>query len=149
MCKFSVGDSVIMLNNVLYVPSVRWNLISVHVLDEKSFEIKMKSGRVFISKGNISVSGAKVDGMYVLKCDDNKDFISDYFNVSNALNNTYLWHLCLGHINKQKMTRMSKSGLIPQINLDDFHTCEPCIKGKMTVKPFSKRWKSSNLLEIV
>jgi hypothetical protein len=44
---------------------------------------------------------------------------------------------------------MNKSGLIPQINLNDFHTCEPCIKGKMTTKQFSKRWKSSNLLEIV
>ena len=47
------------------------------------------------------------------------------------------------------MMRMSKSGLIPQISLDDFYTCEPCIKGKMTAKLFSKRWKLSDLLEIV
>ena len=87
--------------------------------------------------------------MYLLKCDINKDSISDYLNVSNTLNNTYLWHLRLGHINKQKMMRMSKSGLISQINLDDFHTCEPCIKGKMTAKPFSKHCKSLDLLEIV
>ena len=91
-CKFSIGDSVIVLNNVLYVPSVRRNLTSVSVLDKKGFEVKMKSGRVFISKGDISVSGVKVDGMYLLKCDINKDFISNYLNVSNALNNTYLWH---------------------------------------------------------
>uniref|UniRef100_A0A2N9EP82 Integrase catalytic domain-containing protein n=1 Tax=Fagus sylvatica TaxID=28930 RepID=A0A2N9EP82_FAGSY len=63
-CKFSIGDSVIVLNNVLYVPSVRRNLISVPVLDEKSFEVKMKSGRVFISKGDIAVSGVKVDDDY-------------------------------------------------------------------------------------
>jgi hypothetical protein len=99
-CKFSIGDSVIVLNNVLYVPSVRRNLIYIPMLDEKGFEIKMKSSRVFISKGNISVSGMKVDGMYLLKCHNNKDSIFDYLNVSNALNNTYLWHLCLGHINK-------------------------------------------------
>uniref|UniRef100_A0A2N9G0N8 CCHC-type domain-containing protein n=1 Tax=Fagus sylvatica TaxID=28930 RepID=A0A2N9G0N8_FAGSY len=60
-CKFSIGDSVIVLNNVLYVPSVRRNLISVPVLDEKGFEVKMKSGRVFISKGDISIFGVKVD----------------------------------------------------------------------------------------
>jgi hypothetical protein len=89
-CKFSNGDSIIVLNNVLYVPSVRKNLISVLVLDEKGFEVKIKSDRVFISKGDISVSGVKVDGMYLLKCDNNKDSISDYLNVSNALNNTYL-----------------------------------------------------------
>ena len=94
-CKFSISDSVIVLNNVLYVFSVRRNLISVLVLDEKGFEIKMKSGRVFISKSDISVSGMKVDGMYLLKCHNNKDSISDYLNVSNALNNTYLYHLRL------------------------------------------------------
>ena len=71
-CKFSIGDSVIVLNNVLYVPSVRRNLISVLVLDEKGFEVKMKSGHVFISKSDISVSSVKVDGMYLLKCDNNK-----------------------------------------------------------------------------
>ena len=102
-----------MLNNVLYVPSVRRNLIFVPVLDEKGFKVKMKSGCVFISKDDIFVSGVKVGGMYLLKCDINKDSISDYLNVSNALNNIYLWHLRLGHINKQKMMRMSKSGLIP------------------------------------
>uniref|UniRef100_A0A2N9J933 Uncharacterized protein n=1 Tax=Fagus sylvatica TaxID=28930 RepID=A0A2N9J933_FAGSY len=61
-CKSSIGDSVIVLNNVLYVPTVRRNLISVSVLDEKGFEVKMKSGHVFIKKGNISVSSVKVDG---------------------------------------------------------------------------------------
>uniref|UniRef100_A0A2N9GRF0 CCHC-type domain-containing protein n=1 Tax=Fagus sylvatica TaxID=28930 RepID=A0A2N9GRF0_FAGSY len=62
-CKFSIGDSVIVLNNVLYVPSVRRNLISVPVLDEKGFEVTMKSGHVFISKGDISVFGVKVDAL--------------------------------------------------------------------------------------
>uniref|UniRef100_A0A2N9FQW6 CCHC-type domain-containing protein n=1 Tax=Fagus sylvatica TaxID=28930 RepID=A0A2N9FQW6_FAGSY len=66
-CKFSIGDSVIVLNNVLYVPSIRRNLIFVLVLDEKGFEVKMKSGRVFISKDDISVSGVKVDDMTNLK----------------------------------------------------------------------------------
>uniref|UniRef100_A0A2N9EIG2 CCHC-type domain-containing protein n=1 Tax=Fagus sylvatica TaxID=28930 RepID=A0A2N9EIG2_FAGSY len=60
-CKFSIGDSVIVLNNMLYVPSVCKNLISVPVLDEKGFEVKMKSSHVFISKGDISVFGVKVD----------------------------------------------------------------------------------------
>uniref|UniRef100_A0A2N9IS84 Retrovirus-related Pol polyprotein from transposon TNT 1-94-like beta-barrel domain-containing protein n=1 Tax=Fagus sylvatica TaxID=28930 RepID=A0A2N9IS84_FAGSY len=72
-CKFSIGDSVIVLNNVLYVPSVRRNLISIPVLDEKGFEVKMKSGRVFISKDDISVSGVKVDGV---------DFMDTYSPVA-------------------------------------------------------------------
>jgi hypothetical protein len=74
-CKFSIGDSVIVLNNVLYVPSVCRNLIFVPMLDEKGFEVKIKFGRAFISKGDIFVFGGKVDGMYLLKCDNNKNFI--------------------------------------------------------------------------
>ena len=87
-CKFSISDSVIVLNNVLYVPSVCRNLIFVPVLDEKGFEIKRKYGHVFISKDDISVSSVKVDDMYLFKCDNNKYSISDYLNVSNVLNNT-------------------------------------------------------------
>jgi hypothetical protein len=33
---------------------------------------------------------------------------------------------------------MSKSGLLPNFNSEDFNTCESCIKSKMTNKSFSK-----------
>jgi hypothetical protein len=145
-CKISVNGSVIVLYDVLYVPSIRRNLISVPVLDSKGYGIKFKSGKVYIRKGNVSVKGVKVDNMYLLKV-DNKISISDYLNVS--INSSYLWHLRLGHINKNKMIRMSKSGLLPKINSEDFNICESCIKGKMTNKSFSKHWKSSDLLEVI
>ena len=57
------------------MPSVCRNLIFVPMLDEKGFEVKIKSGRAFFSKGDIFVFGGKVDGMYLLKCDNNKNFI--------------------------------------------------------------------------
>uniref|UniRef100_A0A2N9GQ88 Reverse transcriptase Ty1/copia-type domain-containing protein n=1 Tax=Fagus sylvatica TaxID=28930 RepID=A0A2N9GQ88_FAGSY len=50
-------------NRELFVDLKEKNLISVPVLDEKGFEVKMKSGRVFISKGDISVSSVKVDAL--------------------------------------------------------------------------------------
>ena len=34
-CKFSVNGSIIVVYNVLYVPSIRRNLISVPILDDK------------------------------------------------------------------------------------------------------------------
>ena len=70
-------------------------------------------------------------------------------NVSTSENNSYLWHLRLGHINKDKMLRMSRLGLIPQMNTIDFDICESCVKGKMTRKSFNKHWKSLDLLEVV
>jgi hypothetical protein len=86
--------------------------------------------------------------MFFLKV-DNKISISDYVNVS--IDNSYLWHLRLGHINKDKLIRMSKSGLLqrswnlthlrdlvihvaakslPKNRISEkFAICESCIKG--------------------
>jgi hypothetical protein len=80
-CKIFVNGSIIVLYNVLYVSSIRRNLISVPILDDKGYSIKFKSRKVYISRGNILVKGTKEDNMYFLKV-DNKRSISDYVNVS-------------------------------------------------------------------
>ena len=81
---------------------------------------------MYISRGNISVKGITEDNMYFLKV-DNKKSISDYMNVS--IDSSFLWHLKLGHINKDKLIRMSKSGLLPKTISEKFNICESCIKG--------------------
>jgi hypothetical protein len=63
-CKFSVNESIIVLYNVLYVPSIRRNLISVLILDGKGYSIKFKSRKLYISRGNISIKVTKEDNMY-------------------------------------------------------------------------------------
>jgi hypothetical protein len=82
-CKISIKGSIIVLHDVLYVPSIRMNLISVPILDNKGYKIKFKSKKVYIRKGNISVKGTKIDNMYFIKV-DNKNFISHYLCVSES-----------------------------------------------------------------
>jgi hypothetical protein len=55
-----------------------------------------------------------------------------------SIDSSFFWHLRLGHINKDKLIRMSKSGLLPKIIYENFNIYESCIKGKMTNKSFSK-----------
>uniref|UniRef100_A0A2N9F1W8 CCHC-type domain-containing protein n=1 Tax=Fagus sylvatica TaxID=28930 RepID=A0A2N9F1W8_FAGSY len=86
--KFSIGDFVIVLNNVLYVPSVCRNLIIVPVLDEKGFEVKMKSGRVFISKGDISVSGVKL-----MKSHDAEQWLKAMHEELDSISKNEVWDL--------------------------------------------------------
>jgi hypothetical protein len=59
-------------------------------------------------------------------------------SINKKLYVSFLWHLRLDYINKNKMMRMGKSGLLPNINSEDFNTCKSCIKGKMISKSFSK-----------
>jgi hypothetical protein len=79
-CKIYVKGSVIILHDVLYVPSIRRNLISIPILDNKEYGIKFKFGNVNIRKGNTYVKGTKVDNMYLIRV-DNKNFISYYLCV--------------------------------------------------------------------
>ena len=44
---------------------------------------------------------------------------------------------------------MSKNGLLPNLNIENFDVCESCIKGKITSKPFAKHWQSLELLELI
>lgn len=74
---------------------------------------------------------------------NNNDSLFDYLNV--YISNSYLWHSRLGHINTNKMTRMSKSRLMPKINTNDF---EKCVEGKLSCKSLTKHQHSFELLEI-
>ena len=40
----------------------------------------------------------------------------------------------LGHISKQRMEKLIKDGILPDLNFSDFDTCIDCIKGKLTTK---------------
>ena len=63
---------------------------------------------------------------------------------------TYLWHCRLGHIGVKRMKKLHVDGLLESVYYESFDTCEPCTKGKMTKRTFSRTMERANdLLEIV
>jgi hypothetical protein len=58
-CKISVNGSDVVLYHVLFVSSIRRNLIFVPVLDDKAYASKFKLKNVYIRRGNILVDGTK------------------------------------------------------------------------------------------
>lgn len=90
-CRLSINGIVVILSNVLHVPDVRRNLISISIPDKKGYEIRLKSSCVTICKGNIKLKGVRIDNMYVLDNNIfNKDSVCYYSIVSDS---SYLWHL--------------------------------------------------------
>ena len=63
--------------------------------------------------------------------------------------NTFLWHLRLGHVNKNKMLRIRNKGMLPHINTDDFNISESYVKEKLSRKSFSRYWKSLHFIEMI
>ncbi|KAJ9558495.1 hypothetical protein OSB04_013109 [Centaurea solstitialis] len=55
----------------------------------------------------------------------------------------------IGHISKERMTRLVKDEIIEDLDFSDFDPCVNCIKGKMTNKNKKGANRSSSLLEII
>lgn len=65
-------------------------------------------------------------------------------------NETYLWHLQLGHINPNKIHGLSKSGILNSIVLKPILVYESFLESKMIKKPFkAKVYRATRLLESV
>ncbi|KAL0463181.1 UNVERIFIED_CONTAM: hypothetical protein Slati_0205700 [Sesamum latifolium] len=64
--------------------------------------------------------------------------------------NAQIWHTRLGHISKDRISRLVDSKNLEIDNLDHLPTCESCLKGKMTKKPFIGQSAIANdLLDLV
>ena len=96
--KFTSRKSL-RLNNVLFVPSLRRNLVSSSLLDIAGFEVNQKAGKIVILRNGVTIGkGYRSGGLFVL------NVASDAVN-GNASNSAYivesvdLWHDRLGHVN--------------------------------------------------
>ena len=56
--------------------------------------------------------------------------------ISND-DNTYLWHLRLGHINLDGINRLVKDGPLRDLNVETLPVYKSCLEGKMTKRHFS------------
>ena len=57
----------------------------------------------------------------------------------SSVNQAQLWHRRLGHINLDRIRRLVTSGLLSPLDVTDLPVCEPCLEGKMTLRPFKAK----------
>ena len=78
---------------------------------------------------------------------DEHDHLLKKMRVSNE---TYLWHLRLGHINPNKIQGLVKSGILSSLIFEPIPVCESCLEGKMTKRPFKAKGNCTTVeLELV
>ena len=130
------------LLNILYVPDMRKNLVSVDLLCKKGFRVVFESDKVILSKAGMFVGkGYGSTGMF--KFSLNNENASSVYMVESS----YLWHDRLAHINFNSLKLMKKLGLI---NFSDaLDKCETCVESKMVKKPFPSVKRDSKILELI
>ena len=159
VCNLCFESRVLILEDCLYVPNVRRNLISATYLDKHGYyvilkdNIVIKKDKVFICSGNI------MDDLYILTPGkhelynyelDHNSHVKPLKRKFPSTNKAYLWHLCLGHINSNRIQRLIKDGLLEPLDFNEFSVCESCLEGKMTKRPFNaKGRRAQEFLELV
>jgi hypothetical protein len=144
---------VLELNNYYCILALCKNIISSSYLEEvDGYEIIIKNNHCLIYYNGIFYAHCPlVNGLYVLDLEDKSAYnINAKWAQLNDLNPTFIWHYRLGHINKKRIERLHKDGLLSSFDFELFDTCESCLLGKMTKTPFTgQSERVSNLLGLI
>ena len=67
-----------------------------------------------------------------------------------SVSDIYLWHYRLGHINKNRINRLTQEEILEVSDCESLPTCESCLLGKMTKLSFiGKGERATELLGLV
>ena len=127
------------------------------MLHEQLFSISFINNDIVISRNGLDICQAKPkNGLYVLRPIERSLNNSELFKVKHLKSNkrqkvshsdnTYLWHLRLGHINLDRINRLVKDGPLRKLNVSTLPVCKSCLEGKMTKRPFSTKGERSKAL---
>jgi hypothetical protein len=130
--------STLYLNNVLYVPSLRINLISVASLEDDGYECLFGNNKCTIKFDDVIIGLAPHrDMLYKLSLNDFPvmnvcDVTNKRRRITTSDNETFskLWHCRLGHISRGRMERLIKEEILALLDFSDLDHCIECIKGK-------------------
>jgi hypothetical protein len=125
------------LSNVLYVPGLEKNLVSISFLEDKGNRIAFVDGEVLSWSRDSSIENARVIGthesrLYRLLERNDESLVHDEVNPSE------FWHRRYAHLNYRELPFLEKmvEG-IPKLQSTHEGICRGCALGKNVKKPFS------------
>ena len=128
------------LSEVLYVPTLAYNLLSVAKATEagKMITFGETEGEIVDDQGETVAVASKAGSLYYLNCEplDNQSI-----NSASHQANEDLWHQRFGHLGERSLCRLKKDGLVHGFDYDvskEIDFCEPCVSGKIHRSPFPK-----------
>jgi len=133
------------LHNVRHIPALKRNLMSIGQLDDEGHYTTFGDGAWKVTKGNLVVTHGKKRGSLYMIVD--KDMVA----VTEAVNNSTLWHQRLGHMSEKGIKLMVAKGKLSSLKHVDVGVCEHCIFGKQKKVSFSRAGKTLKVekLELV
>jgi hypothetical protein len=144
------------LNNVMYVPDLRSNLLSVGKITDKGSTVIFENNKVYIldKDGKEIMIGQKRNYLYYVReiLDKKGETAAASMNISRT--KIQEWHEKFGHINEQQLKELARSNEVYGLNIgcnEHLINCSICLKAKQTRKSFSRNesHKKETLLELI
>ena len=141
-CKLVLwGSQTLFLRDVLYAAKVCRNSIFMLVLLKLDFNMYPVKNNIELPLGTTYYGFGYVLNDFIVIDTDYYECNLSYSMITSSCNSNIdanLWHAQLGHIGQNWMNRLAKQGLLPNYDKVDLSTCEHCLVGKSTRKPFGK-----------
>ena len=150
--EFYDGSTVLTMGlyNVLYVPEISKNLLSVPAMTQKGAEVLFESDKCYVTKNGVTMSIGHLisNNLYVINTEPH------CANVASGKASMELWHCRYGHLNYKYVSELKKKHMVDGMSypkdVTDQH-CEACAKAKMHRVPVPKASsnKTSRPLQLV
>lgn len=147
--NFTFGDGNVKVNNVMHVPDLAVNLLSVSQIVKNGNTVVFDSEgcSVYNKDKEMVLSCKTAGGVYRVDVDNKKCFVAG--KGTSALT----WHRRLGYANYQLMKKI-RSGAVDGVHFKDDESeisqCESCAKAKQTKLPFKLSETNTNdILELI
>jgi hypothetical protein len=123
------------LIEVLYVPGLKKNLVSVSAIEERGYEVLFFDGQVLLFPKGSSIILAKVIGTR------HEKFYKLMFQPVRALihttNNSDLWHRRMAHLHHGALRVLREMvTAVPDFSSEHHELCKGCVLGKYTKTAF-------------
>lgn len=132
--ELTVGDSVITVGDVKFVPDLRVNLLSISEIVKKGHVVSFDQDGCVIKKGDATlVKCAEERGIYKIP-HGSKCALSSLDMKSNTdADDMLIWHRKLGHVNQRTLKDMKAIGLISYESdgSEAVKYCVTCAEGKL------------------
>ena len=146
------------LHDVLFVPDLSYNLISVAKAMSRKCIIEFNDKKCTIRNKQLEVIavGKEIGKLWFLECADSRSNQCEVMNTATeVLNNNELWHSRFGHLGHDNLRKLVDENMVEgcdyKCHQSSEGVCEPCINGKHHRQKFPKFGgrRASDLLDLV
>ena len=151
-CEIDNSNKSISVTDVLYVPKLDGNLLSVKQLTNKGFNVSFVKNYCHIRKDGETFASASIDEhLYKLNIANANKVLKTMGEITNCI---HFWHRILGHRDPEAIRAMVNKNAAIGIEISNCNhriVCEVCIKGKMASLPFPKKSenRSTSIFELI